>query len=320
MDRKTRQLLIDLESDSAKERYVAVVELSKTKNTKLLPQLNKIATLDPNPKVRQVAFQAVKYLNNLKEEQSKVARQARQAQLDAMEDDEDDDDLLDNLLDDDDDDSEDDRKRITGSWNYEEAVKSQHKNVQIKKLSTKKEKRRKRRGFRVFLWLAACVVVVGLAVVAYDRENRRDEPKDRQEALTRLGAWVDDLSEKVSLYQTATSLATFVCSDLETEALDIPSRPKGLGSHAAHQDDLDEFFEHISEAETTLKNTHAEIKRVCETVASGGGDGTFNIAPDWGPKRQVAALEVEQLQPARLILADAEEALKATPTPESTPE
>lgn len=323
MDRKTRELLINLESENAKERYLAVVELGKKQDTSLIPHLNKVATLDANPKVRQVAYQAVKFLTKMKEEQIKASRQARQAALDALDDAADADDSnnwgdMDDIFEDDDDSSEDRRKHDSGSWDYRAAVKAQQeakKKAEIEKLTNQQaSKRRRRRPYRIFLWLCVAISLMLLAFAAQQVIKQRDEPDSREEAIQRLDEWLDDVEGAVALYGVALNVPEFVCSDLDTDALNIPTRPVGLGPDAAHQEDLDSFFDHLQSIENTLTETRTEMERVCSTVPGEEAARRFTLPPDWGPKRRIESLPAEHIQPARIQL-EAEREELATPTP-----
>lgn len=86
LNRRTRELIKQLQSENPKERYIAAAELAKHKDIDALPALNKVATFDQNENVRTMAYNAVRFLNGIKSqiEQDELRRRV-------MEQDEDDD-------------------------------------------------------------------------------------------------------------------------------------------------------------------------------------------------------------------------------------
>ncbi|RMG76650.1 MAG: HEAT repeat domain-containing protein, partial [Chloroflexi bacterium] len=66
MNRRTRELIKQLQSESPKERYLAAAELAKRKDIEALPALNKVATFDQNENVRTMAYNAVRFLSQIK--------------------------------------------------------------------------------------------------------------------------------------------------------------------------------------------------------------------------------------------------------------
>lgn len=279
MDRKTRQLLSQLESDSAKERYLAVVELGKRRDTSLLPHLDKVATLDDNQKVREIAYNAVRFLSILKEEED------RAAQLALAESEEDDDDSgwgkIEELLVEPLEDTEDEAG--SGVWNYQEAMQAQRLAEEEERRTAEALKRRKRWRYRRFLWFATLTAVMGLVVVAVYVQDHANDPNSRQEALERLSEWHADVQATAERFDEAMNGSVFDCALYrEDERFQIPERPKGLGPDRPYQDDLEEspdsldstvgsqpreFFSLMNEAIDNLKEfRNQNVEEFCKGV------------------------------------------------------
>jgi hypothetical protein len=87
VDRKTKQLVKQLESEDPRERYLAAGELAKRRAVETLSVLDRVATLDANPKVRDMAYKAVRFLTVLKDEMDQEELRRRIEEQDADEDD-----------------------------------------------------------------------------------------------------------------------------------------------------------------------------------------------------------------------------------------
>ena len=259
MTRKAKQLLKDLESPSAKERYLAIIALGRLGDTRTLPAIDKVATLDKNTKVRNAAYQAVRYLSELKKQQDQEAHRAR---LDA----EDDDGEvgwgdIDNFLADDDDDEDDDD---SGSWSYTDAQQKHQAAKKAEQAAEKRERRRSRRRYRIILWLAVAVAVMGLAIVAADLLEKRELPKSRTEALERLGEWLADMSATREAYNGVMLGLPVDCAAFQAGGdYAIPGRPSWAGPDKDHQDNLDEFFTAMQQIETDLNVVKQAIQQFC---------------------------------------------------------
>ncbi len=258
MNRKAKQLIKDLESPSAKERYLAIIALGRLRDTRTLPALDKVATLDKNTKVRNAAYQAVRYLGELKKQQDQEAHRAR---LDEEDDgDEADWGDTDSFLADDNDYEIDD----TGSWSYTDAIQEHQAAKEAEKISEEREHRRSRRRYRIILWLAAAIAIMGLAIVSADLIEKRDLPKSREEALERLGDWLADMSATREAYNAVMLGLPVDCTAFrEGGDYSIPGQPSWAGPDKDHQDNLDEFFTAMQQIETDLRVVHQAIQQFC---------------------------------------------------------
>ncbi len=329
MDRKTKQLLNQLESESAKERFLAVVELGKMRDTSLLSSLEKVATLDENKKVRQVAHQAVRYLSVLRDEEERAAMQAR---LEAEEEDDDSGDgwgtieeLLVEPLQDDDIDAGSD------VWSYNEAVQARIDAEEEAQRAQDETKRRKRWRYRRFLWFSTLFVIIGLIFVAVYVEEHADDPETRQEALERLIEWHVDVQTVANRFEAAMVASDFDCAAYRQneEEYQIPERAKGLGPDRPYQDDLEEevnpldatgesrpreFFSLMDEAIDDLEEFRGKVEDFCDGVET---------TRDWPPtataKRQFSVpltQSQENLFRAAQILNLAMQELETDGTPD----
>ncbi|MCB9436305.1 MAG: HEAT repeat domain-containing protein [Anaerolineales bacterium] len=320
MDRKqVRQYVKQLQSDSAKERYIAALALGKSKDTSVIPALNKVATLDSNPKVRQIAYQAVKFLSKIKDEDD---LRARQAEADALDDDDDDSQsdsgwgVIENIL-------VDDEPEKSESWNYQKSISGEQgksKNKKKKAKKSRKERRAerrdpKRRRFRFHIWIALLVVSIGALIVAYDYDMRRDWPKNRTEVLDGLDEWYTDVVSQVNLYSLALSQPEFDCGaypKYDGGDFYLPERPKWAKPDGDDQEGLDAFYNHMDEIYSTMSRVDDVVKGFCD----GRDDPRVWPTPTANPKGQIDTLLRDHVGPARIELSKAQQA-NASPTPEA---
>lgn len=315
MDRKQiRQYIKQLESDSAKERYIAALALGKSKDISVIPALNKVATLDSNAKVRQIAYQAVKFLSKIKEEED---FRARQAQRDALDDDEGHsvggwggiEEILIN------DDSEDE------PWSYQKAVTGgQEKSKKKKNKKSRKERRaervdKKRRRFRFHIWIAVFVGLIGALLATYDYTIRRDLPQNRTEALEGLETWYTDVVEKINIYSLALAQTEFDCAAFpkyDGGDFYMPTRPVWAKPDGKYLEGLDVFFEHMDATATTMDEVYRRIEGLC-----GSSDQPRTWPSDSAnPQRLIETLRRDHIGAARIELTKAKQA-NATPTPKA---
>lgn len=317
MDRKqVRQYVKQLESESAKERYIAALALGKSKDISVIPALNKVATLDSNPKVRQIAYQAVKFLSKIKEQED---YRTRQAQMDAL----DDDDhsstdsgwgTIENIL-------VDDEPEKEESWNYQKAITGEQGKGKNKKKSKKSRKERraerrdpKRRRFRFHIWIALLVASIAALIVAYDYDMRRDLPKNRTEVLDGLDEWYTDVVDQVNLYSLALSQPEFDCGaypEYEGGDFYLPTRPTWAKPDGDYQEGLDTFYSHMDEIYSTMNRVDDVVKGFCD----GRDDSRVWPTATANPKGLIDALLRDHIGPARIELSKAQQA-NASPTPE----
>lgn len=318
MDRKqVRQYVKQLESESAKERYIAALALGKSKDTSVIPSLNKVATLDANPKVRQIAYQAVKFLSKIKEQED---LRTRQAQVDALDDDESHSGSgwgsIEEIL-------VEDEEPAEEPWSYQKAITGKSdtdKKGRKKAKKSRKERRaervdKKRRRFRYHIWIAIFLALVGLLIATYDYIVRRDQPQNRTEVLEGLDEWYTDVVDKVGLYNLALAQTQFDCAAFpEYDGGDfyLPERPSWASPDGEYQEGLDAFFGHMDEIDTTMREVFRRIEGLC----SAGDESRTWPAESANPQRLIEALQREHIGPARIELSKAQQA-NATPTPAS---
>lgn len=267
MDRKTKKLVEQLQSKSAKERYVAVLELGRTGDTELIPHIDKVATLDANPKVRKLASQAVRALNVIKQRENEEARQAQIAALDAEEE------ALeiepgafgwgsiDDLI------VEKEPKEDSEEWNYHQLGKKHQEERTAREADEAEQQKRRRWRYRRFLWISTIIVVAGLALTAYYRLYIYDRPESRENALDRLQEWTDDLSSTTQNYlaflndpATEPNCADFTDNDDYV----VPETPDWAGPDEPYQEDLETFFESVEQVQTELNDIRTAIESFCD--------------------------------------------------------
>jgi hypothetical protein len=268
VDRKTKKLVEQLKSTSTKERYVAVLELGRTGNTELIPHIDKVATLDANPKVRKLATQAVRALNVIKQREDEEARQAQIAALDAE-----DAKLeiepgafgwgsIEDLIV-----EKEEPEEGASDWNYHQLGKKHQEEKAARAAEEAKNEKRRRWRYRRFLWIATLIVVTGLALTSYYRLYIYDRPENRADALERLQEWTDELDSTTRNYLTLLngSLTEVNCDEFTgNEDYVVPETPKWAGTDEPHQDGLEAFFTATEQIEANLNEAHITIASLCD--------------------------------------------------------
>lgn len=268
VDRKAKKLVQQLKSDSTKERYLAVLELGRTGDTELIPHIDKVATLDANPKVRKLATQAVRALKTIKQKEDEEVRQAQIAVLDAE------DEAfeiepgslgwgsIDDLI------VEKEPDENSSDWNYHQLGKKHQEDKAQREADEAAMKKRRRWRYRRFLWVCTLIVVTGLVFVAYDRINTVDEPESREEALDRLEVWFDEVIDTSNSYSRLIqpSASAVDCAEFKDNNAEyiVPVRPDWAGPDKAHQEDLDDFFTALEFVENNLTNAFETVEGLCD--------------------------------------------------------
>lgn len=313
MDRAIKKMLKKLESESAKERYEAVLALGKTGDIELIDALDKVANLDDHPKVRDLASKAVRTLEILRQRQIERERKERQIA-------EDDDGTIEwpelskeRMM----------REREVSiadnqeEWNYIEAKKKvllseeearRRKEEAAKALKEQRaaELRRRRRPFRIFLWVAVTLALIGLALVGWYMVNVDPPPKTRAETIADLGTWKDDQQAALTQYQTELQKDPLDCKALR--GITAPDRPRwtelvasseagdptkrsglsGLADDMSKIDaslveGLDPLLSNLIRADVRLDQIRASIETACQ-----GRDTLLQV--EWAEYPQIGGL------------------------------
>lgn len=323
MDKQTKKLIQKLADADPKVRYNAVMALGKTGDISLIDELDKVATLDQNPKVRDLAYKAVRALSVLRQRQEAEARQklmkaadddyewqmlsgdiSRQAGPVVTEIKWDDEDILD----------------LPPEPDEAPAPAPEKEGRRAKKAQQKAARRERSRGrvsgcFRVFMWMAACFALLGATIVAYDEINTpEDAAINRADALYKLNEWVQDDAQTALAYQTALNAATLDCKTVPSaEEYTVPERPKWVGDvNEYHQEGLDPFFNLMEEVEEGLYKTRSQIETACS------GKDQLN-STDWAigdAQAQVTSTLAAVQQALDLLLFEWQKIQPQWPTPE----
>lgn len=302
MNRQTKKLLAQLESEDPKERYVAAAELAKLRAIEALPRLDKMASLDSNKNVRDMAYKAVRFLTVLKDQMEDEELRRR-----VEEDDIDDGTIsgwgdLNNILGDnnpdpssskikrmegygsvfDDSDDFDDNFEAEDYDNIdlglypdldfdddepheEKKPSAETKSKKQREPKNKENKRSRRSRYRIILWLAAALAVIALGVVANEELNDTT-PDDRAETLDNLERWYNELRDTTNTYfVAAVTRAEFDCTAFETDdSFTIPQRPEWAEPDGAFQEGLDDFFSGMEQSEANLTEVERSLAVWCE--------------------------------------------------------
>lgn len=236
MDRKTKKWVKQLDNDSPKVRYEAVLALGNLGDTTLTDQLDKIANLDDHPKVRHLASQAVSVLEVL-------AQRQRTRELQRLAEAEGDDPGLEwpelmheKMLkhreissDDNEDDYSYERVRQVERMSEEERQQFFADQAQADAEAAEEAKRRRKsRGGRrrLILWLAASIGLLGLAILSWYALTIRPDaaPEDRQAVLESLQSWVIEQQDVTNRYEAV--LATDPVSCQAAKEISLPANPR----------------------------------------------------------------------------------------------
>lgn len=289
MDKQTKKLIQNLSNPDPKVRYDAVLALGKMGDVSLIDDLDRVATLDQNPKVRDLAYKAVRTLTVLRQREQSVAREKLMKAAD--------DDYEWQML------SGEINKQagtvITEiKWEDEdilslppdmdaspvEVEEQPSKKRREKRSKTKATQQQQTRGkvrmsgcFKVFLWAAACVALLGAAVVAFNEIGTpEDAPVNRADTLYKLNEWVQENAETALAYEAQLIAPTLDCKAVKSDdVFEITERPDWAGDlEEYYQDGLGPIFLLLDDAETALEETNQQIEAAC------GGQEQINNA-DW---------------------------------------
>jgi predicted nucleic acid-binding Zn ribbon protein len=231
MDRKTKKLLKQLDSSDAKERYDAVLALGKTGDVELLDRLETVATLDENQKVRILAQKAVNTLGVLRQREQEAERQARIAK--EIEEEGEDTGVdwkplaVEKVL---------KEREVTDGQKYEEwsYVESKRKALERRKqleaeaearrIAEEKERIRRRRPYRLFMYLVFFLLAVFLMIALWYFVTVDVPPDSRAAALSDLEIYVDQQRQTLITYQAQLVLDPIDCKTIT--AIGLPETPR----------------------------------------------------------------------------------------------
>lgn len=253
VDRKTKQLVKQLESDDPKERYIAVAELAKNKVVGAYPLIDKLATLDPDKRVRDMAYKAVRMLNILRNQMEEEELRRQIMEVDALDDsdssprksiftadfEEDDEEVpissirnmagLSSIFTDDADDEEaSPASSAPQSYSPEELgiyqldiLDDDEDRTQKQRDDTSKKKQRsaKKENTRgtTFVYRMILWLSVSLAIIALglvaEQELNDTSPDSRAEALEGLEEWHSELTDTATTYSIAVGASQFDCEN-----------------------------------------------------------------------------------------------------------
>ena len=269
MDRKTKSLLKKLGSDDAKIRYDAVMALGKTGNTELIERLDKVANLDNNMKVRDLASKAVRTLEILEKRRRDQERQ----QMEVEEEGEDGGLVWRPLMKDKlfDEQRQFNIEAGNDDWDYVRAKKLE-KELTVEQMRQREEylrhqaeaaelaRQRRRRPFRIFLILVTMFMcVVGVFAIWY-MLNVESPPDSRTAALEDMRTLLQEQSEIVAAYQTQLGTAGAVnCTALS--AIHTPERPRWI--------ELVITSESVEDVAGVMERTADDLNRIDDTLLSG---------------------------------------------------
>ena len=311
MDRKTKKLLNQLESQSAKERFEAVMALGKMGDIELIDELDKVANLDENDKVRGLAQMAVRTLETLRkrrmdrerarilEEEGPDSYEWRELSQEKM--------LADR-----------DRTVDDEKWTYAESVAKKRQREQEELLrkqmeaeAYKKMMERRRRPRRIINILLASILVIGVLAIAYRFATRTKEPNNPAEALPLLREWVVQQQASLVSYGNAFTKDPLDCAELN--GISIPTKPTWANVGHKSLTGLDTLMADLQEVDqilTTLKSTTTTVCTDKETIAKA----------DWVEYVNQEGQQLRGLRLANTLSSQIETQINATPTPEATPE
>lgn len=278
MDKQTKKLLQNLSDSDPKVRYQAVLALGKMGDTSLIDELDKVATLDQNTKVRDLAYKAVRTLATLKQREQMVAREKL---IKAADDDYEwqmisgdiskqagpvvteiiwDEDGGSNLF--------NDPPEAVAAAEGKAEKKRRRKQAKEKQEKPTRVRYRMSGCFKVFLWMAVCVGLLGAAVVAFQQLNEiEDAPVNRGDALYKLNEWAGDNASASIRYQGLLAGSTTIdCAAFDDNSFyKLPEHPEWAGvDQPYHQDNLESFFALMDSVETSLSEARAQIELNCE--------------------------------------------------------
>lgn len=226
MKRGTKKLLKQLRNESPKVRYEAVLALGRLGDSSLIDPLDDVANLDDNHKVRHLAGQAVSTLHELERRRAlraqgdmndpiawpELAHERMLAYRETAYKEEEQRDWA----------AEASKKLKDLTPEEKQALKD--KLAKQKAKEEKRAERRKRRGYRMILWLAATIGIIGLTIVLWYAMFVTPPPSDRAAVLRELENWATAQQGTVGEYQTLLSASEVECSAVR--GIDLSERPK----------------------------------------------------------------------------------------------
>lgn len=312
MDRKTKKLLNQLESARPKERFEAVLALGKMGDVELIDELDKVANLDENDKVRDLAGMAVRTLEILRKRQEDRER-ARILEEEGPDSYEWKELSQEKLLRDRERNVEEDEK-----WTYADSVAKKRQREQEEALKRqaeaeayKKALERRRRPRRIINMLLATIIVLAVVIGGYWFATRPNEPGTPAEALPLLRDWVVLQQASLVSYGNAFTKDPLDCAELN--GITTPEKP--AWANVGHQSltGLDQIVTDLQEIDQILVTLKANTTSVCtdqETVAKA----------DWVEFINQEGQQLRGLRLANATSSAIETQINATPTPEGTPE
>ena len=319
MDRKTKKLVDQLQSDDPKERYLAVVALAKLKDLEVLPHIDKLATLDSDKRVRDMAYKAVRMLEILQKEQEDTDLRRQIMEIDEQDDSSDDtrssifSSDFDDVEDDktqvssrvsfasvgyDDDDDDDDDLTETGSYtsaelgiyelDFDDEPKSSIADTSMSNLlkdKSKKSAKENKRGttfvFRMILWLSVVLAIITLGVVA-ERELNSTEPDSTEEAVTDLDGWHEDMLQLATRYTIELSRQEFDCASFNAGNFEVPTQPEWTENEDSdYRADFEDFLAMMTVATESLDEANRLLTPLCDR-----SDGALVIPSALKPRVQ----------------------------------
>ncbi len=316
MDRKTKKLLKRLQHKDPKVRFEAVLELGKTGNTELIDALDKVATLDEHPKVRDLAHKAVRTLNTLQQREEAKKKAALKVQMAqekfdwptlAQE----------RML------KQRDLTLTDEEWNYEKRLQKVREEKENAEREAKKAAQRRRRRFRMVLYLALAIAAVGLVLAL--SEYLDDTPEDTEEALTELQILVQEQQAALLKYcevlafdpasgcQTPTGAAALECKTLKE--VNLPALPAWLKPDEPTLQGKDLLIDRIKFTNDRLRTIQTGIETQCS------GKETL-IPAEWPEYMNMSSAIVAGFNLANPAASEIQQALNTLnqeATPEATP-
>lgn len=314
MDRKTKNLLKKLNNKDPKVRYDAVLALGKLGDISLIDELEKVATLDDNPKVRDLAGKAVKTLNVLNQREREKQKALLKAQL-AQEQFDWPELAQERMLQ-----NRDFRDVEDEAWDYQKKIEKLRAEKESVALATKRATRRKRWRFRIFLLFA--LVIVGIGGFVAVREYLDESPKNEEEALTKSRDIV--IQQQAALvkycevlgFDTATNcqqpsgVATLECSTLKS--VEVPVIPAWFSKDEATLVGKEAIVDAVVVVNEDLEFIQENINTTCTDKEM------VNVA-EWPEYVALGNLTFKGLGEAAAISSFIETELN-TPDPTPTPE
>jgi hypothetical protein len=289
MDRKTKKLIKQLDHSDPQKRYDAVLALGRTGNTELIDTLERVATLDESPKVRNLAQKAVNTLEILRQRELEAERQA-QLRREAQEYGEDQGVdwkplAVEKLLRD---------REVSDSeeyeeWSYVESKKRERERLlkaqqeaEARRIAEEKARIRRRRPFRIFVYTMTFITVIIALIAIWYTLTVDEPPKSRTAALKDLQSLVEKQRDTIKAYEAQLVLDPIDCKAITN--ITIPGRPRWLELNGKepsnnryvrmsedlsrvdeeHITGLDLILAAVNTTDTNLHDLQTGVKQICE--------------------------------------------------------